>query len=646
MASILGYIGTGLFVIFFFGFCIFIHEVGHFLAAKWRGLHIVAFSIGFKKIWGFTHKGVEYRIGCLPFGGYVDLPQIDATGEPRTIDDKPLPPAKPIDRIITAFAGPLFNILFGFALATLIWYIGIPQDTPKMSSITVAHVDKESPEYNAGLREGDKIVKFNGRRFYLTWNGFVQEVILHSGKVNLEVIDPEGKEKTVSYQPKPNNKMVRSESLAYPFFMPKIPVYLYPLSDSPAAKAGLEKGDQVISIDGHKINGYGDFTRMTTSFEPKKLNLTVLRDGSELSFKGVLTEANKNIAPRYTIGIAYGGGIELIVDEILPGSSADKAGLRVGDAILKINGKEIADTSQFEKIFSSEPTNRKIDLLVKRGDEDVQIDNLLIAGKDAAGKKFKVKVEYNVWVLVDKVLEGSPAEVAGLKSGDIIKKISGKSLKDKTFSETITKGVPFVCSILRDNKPMEVTLAPRMSDTYNLGVKKLILNHLNPWQQFVKVISMSYRTLKGVFSKKSTVKARNMSGPLGIIRAIALTAHRGTINEALFLIVVITFSLGLLNLLPLPVLDGGHITMAFIQMIRRKPLSPKVVAPLTYVFVVFLISFMLYITFYDSKRIYHDMAGYSTGMELTFLESPKTEVIKNNEAVPSAKTKEPSDTTR
>ena len=150
-----------LFVFIFFGLCIFIHELGHFLAAKWRGLHIVAFSIGFKKIWGFKHNGIEYRIGCIPCGGYVDLPQIDATGEPKDENGNPLPRAKPIDKIITAAAGPLFNILFGILLGCVVWYYGISQDTPKMKTITVAEVDKYSPEYTAGLRPGDVITAIN-----------------------------------------------------------------------------------------------------------------------------------------------------------------------------------------------------------------------------------------------------------------------------------------------------------------------------------------------------------------------------------------------------------------------------------------------------------------------------------------------------
>ena len=81
LLDILQIICSALFMVFFFGACIFIHELGHFLAARMCGLHIVAFSIGFRKAWAKKINGVEYRIGWIPCGGYVDLPQIDASDD-------------------------------------------------------------------------------------------------------------------------------------------------------------------------------------------------------------------------------------------------------------------------------------------------------------------------------------------------------------------------------------------------------------------------------------------------------------------------------------------------------------------------------------------------------------------------------------
>ena len=134
--QILTIIGSALFMIFFFGMCIFIHELGHFLAAKWRGLHVIAFSIGFRKIWCRRWKGVEYRIGWIPFGGYVEIPQIDAVEEAKDENGNVLPKGKPVDRMIAAAAGPVFNIIFGFLLACVIWVCGIQQDSPELNTIS------------------------------------------------------------------------------------------------------------------------------------------------------------------------------------------------------------------------------------------------------------------------------------------------------------------------------------------------------------------------------------------------------------------------------------------------------------------------------------------------------------------------------
>jgi regulator of sigma E protease len=114
-----------LFVIVFFGLCIFIHELGHLLVALWQKLYVEKFSLGFgKKIWGTTINGVEYIISMLPFGGYVALPQLDPSDEPKTSDGTPLPSGPPVARMLTALAGPLANVLFGFFLGLFIWWFG------------------------------------------------------------------------------------------------------------------------------------------------------------------------------------------------------------------------------------------------------------------------------------------------------------------------------------------------------------------------------------------------------------------------------------------------------------------------------------------------------------------------------------------
>ena len=265
LLNILSIIGSLVFVFVAIGLCIFSHELGHFLAGKWRKLHIDAFSLGFKPFWRKKINGVEYRLGYLPFGGYVELPQIDATDEvPKSADGKELPRAKALDRVITAVAGPLFNIIFGLIVGTLIYFVGMPSDTAKMREMTVNHVDEKGPEYAAGLRVGDKIVKLNGKSFNLSWAHFVKEILFTVDPVRLEVIR-DGKKMEITYIPRINPAApgsLKAEGLACPYFTVRIPVEVIPEKSSAAAGAGIKRGDIIAAVNGVPLQSPAEFQHL------------------------------------------------------------------------------------------------------------------------------------------------------------------------------------------------------------------------------------------------------------------------------------------------------------------------------------------------------------------------------------------------
>src|SRR5215831_2819017 len=127
---------------------IFVHELGHFLAARWRGLKIDRFAVWFgKPIWKKKIKGVEYALGWIPAGGYVALPQmatmemIEGKGESS---GQPLPPISALDKIIVAVAGPLFSFLLALAFAFVVWMVGRPMNDSD-NSTTVGWVDPTGP---------------------------------------------------------------------------------------------------------------------------------------------------------------------------------------------------------------------------------------------------------------------------------------------------------------------------------------------------------------------------------------------------------------------------------------------------------------------------------------------------------------------
>ena len=513
---ILLYVFAALFVVFFFGLCIFVHELGHFLAAKWRGLHVIAFSIGFKKIWGYKYKGVDYRIGCIPFGGYVDLPQIDSTGPAKDEEGNTLPPVKPVDRIITAFAGPFFNVLFGLFLGTFLWLHGIPQDTPKLKSFEVAFVAEDSPEFKAGLRKGDFVQTINGSRFNDTWNDFVRRILFTVGEVELGV-KRGGESLAVKYLPKANRNVMPEEALAYPYFFPKIPVIVMPLPGSPAEKAGLKKEDVILKVNGYEIRGHDEFFEKINESAGKPVVLTVNRQGKVFDVDNIAAVEEPS-APFYRIGVKYDAKLPIVINEVVPGSAAEKGGLLNNDVIQKINGRALTTPETFFNMIQQ------------------------------------------------------------------------------------SKGAETEFSVLRGDQALNIKFAPRLVRNYTIGVQQVFYSHPNPFQQFVDVIDMTYKSLRGMVSKKSTIKPRHMSGPLGIVSVIGKAVYHGNIILALNLIVMITFSLALINLFPLPVLDGGHIVLSVIEEIRGKPLPEAFIKPIFMICVVLLIGLMVFVTFYDIIR--------------------------------------------
>jgi regulator of sigma E protease len=153
-------------VLVLFNLLIVVHELGHFLAARWRGLVIEKFGIWFgKPIWKKTINGVQYSLGTIPFGGFVAVPQLapmDIIEGKADVDRAKLPPISAFDKIIVAVAGPLFSLLLALAFACLVWAVGHPVNESDMTT-TIGYVEKDSPAGKAGLLAGDKILEVDGK---------------------------------------------------------------------------------------------------------------------------------------------------------------------------------------------------------------------------------------------------------------------------------------------------------------------------------------------------------------------------------------------------------------------------------------------------------------------------------------------------
>src|SRR4030095_10894603 len=152
-------------VLILFNLLIVVHELGHFLASRWRGLYIEKFGVWFgKPIWKKTINGVQYSLGSLPFGGFVALPQLapmDIIEGKADVDRARLPKISALDKIIVRFAGPLFIVLLAVFFAVIIWIVGRPVGEPEATTV-IGYVVPDSPAAQAGLKSGDNILAVDG----------------------------------------------------------------------------------------------------------------------------------------------------------------------------------------------------------------------------------------------------------------------------------------------------------------------------------------------------------------------------------------------------------------------------------------------------------------------------------------------------
>ena len=263
--TILHYILIALEVVLLFNLIIGVHELGHFLAARWRGLKVERFAIWFgKPIWKKKINGVEYALGTIPFGGYVSLPQM-ATMEAieGKTDEKAeqLPNVSPLDKIIVAFAGPLFSFMLAIAFAIIVWQVGKPSNSQADKTTIIGWVDPTGPAAKAGLQSGDRLLEVDTHPVscFLPTGNMTESVtwrIITSTGTNIPVTYVrDGQTNTVLAVPTHlATKWYERKSLRKLIMLgASKSIILDIASNSPAALAGLRTNDEVIAVNGKNI---------------------------------------------------------------------------------------------------------------------------------------------------------------------------------------------------------------------------------------------------------------------------------------------------------------------------------------------------------------------------------------------------------
>ena len=175
-----------------FGLTIFVHESGHFLVARWCGLVVDVFSIGFgPAIWKKKVGATEYKIGAIPCGGYVALPQLDPAGmssvqgkaDGEDGEPRQLPPVSAWKKILVAVSGAAGNIIMALVLASIV-HAG---SSPLEQGAFVGSVETNSVAYARGMRMGDQIVAVNGQEI-VSWYEYNVECVLGAGSSNVVLL--------------------------------------------------------------------------------------------------------------------------------------------------------------------------------------------------------------------------------------------------------------------------------------------------------------------------------------------------------------------------------------------------------------------------------------------------------------------------
>lgn len=288
-------------IILFFGGSIFVHELGHFLAARRRGVHVERFSIGFgpKIVAWRGQDGVEYRLSWLPLGGYVLLPQLSdlrmIEGESQA-DLETLPPVGYWTRILVFAAGAAFNLIFAFLLACVVWYVGQPTNaelnTTKIGFVqpTIELPDGTSvpsPASEAGLLPGDVVRAIDGQQV-ATWPDLQQTLYASGGRT------ADGRPKAVFAVERAGRTL---ELTAYPRLAGE--ERMRRIGISPAeelvigaveagrlgAKIGLQPGDRIVAFDDQPLLWRDAFIEHLTKNQTRAVRLEVLRGAVRLALE-------------------------------------------------------------------------------------------------------------------------------------------------------------------------------------------------------------------------------------------------------------------------------------------------------------------------------------------------------------------------
>lgn len=534
------------------GLLIFVHELGHFLVAKWCGVRVEVFSLGFgKKILKFTRGETTYCISIVPLGGYVKMYGDDPTAEiPESEKSRAFLSKPVIQRIAIVLAGPLMNFLFAIPLFMAVGLNGELVPGPRLGD-----VEPESSAFQAGFRSGDKILSMNEEAISY-WSQITKKIEASVDReIQFKVIRFEGGE-TVSLKASPalvpNDNILTLDTL-----VPRIPgldpsgrssMVGVSSPQSPAALAGLKTFDIITSINGVKVNSFWELEpTLQTHRNSEKLELVVRPYTAKANLENrtvVLTDfhkLSKTVDESKSLLDVLGlEESDLYLLQVKENSPAARAGLRDGDKIIGLDKTPVEKWDQ-------------------------------VLGKVKAFKSEDKLIHFSI------AREGKAIDV------DIAPEMTEVMNRNQKEENRFTVGI--IPAILESQAELTLFRVNSPAEAVSYGFEKTI--------DWTKAIAVSFLRIL-----TAQVSHKNIGGVITIGRVASQTFEMG-ISAFLRMMAIISINLFLINLLPVPILDGGHLVFFVIEALRGAPLSMRKMEIAQQVGLILLISLMVLSLFND-----------------------------------------------
>ncbi|HEY2811506.1 MAG TPA: site-2 protease family protein [Rhabdochlamydiaceae bacterium] len=625
------------------GLLIFIHELGHYWMARRVGMTVEVFSIGFgKPFYSWQHKGVKWQFCWLPFGGYVRIAGMEKKGflEPYDIPDG-FYGKSPWARIKVAAIGPIVNLVFAFLAFTLLWVCGGRQKPFSEYTRLIGWVDPCSDLYQSGVRSGDEIMQLNHKPF-TSFHDVLYASMLDDATpvISGYKIDYFTQEKMPFTFAFPMNSSLKGVERLHAVFETLAPAgYLIYLGEngalpegSPMRESGIKNKDRILWADGKLIFSRNEL--IETINEPKAL-LTVKRGDQafltrvprvkvsdlrinsvqraewedwqhEQSIKGRVQDLfciPYTFTPEGTIEsqLSYLNAESREESPCARERSANEIPLNPSDRIIAVDGIPIHSAIELIQYLQT----RHIQLIV---DNETDIKPLLWK---VADKHFACDIDWNALGQMSCTI-GSENPIRQLGNVRLLNPVEPKHIGDLPLSEGMRSRIAENLSAQKkaieemgDSQEKETAL-----ELFEENQRKLMLGiplqdkfvHYNPspFTLFANVLSETWRTLFALFT--GILSPKWLAGPVGMVQVMQQSWTVG-VKEALYWLAVISMNLGILNFLPVPVLDGGHICFSLWEAITKKRIKSKTMERLILPFILLLIALFIYLTYHDIARL-------------------------------------------